>query len=95
MPVHWYIERVITNTSPLLNFTSALLNFISPLLNFTSALLNFISGLLPVVLTLLVHHIIICFRAPVCKLGEKNVFLTLCKFWWIFFDFQIFSSYRK
>ena len=42
MSVHWYIERVITNTSELLNFTSALLNFISPLLIFISALLNFI-----------------------------------------------------
>ena len=30
-----------------------------------------------------------------CKFGSKNVFLTLLHFWWIFFDFPIFSICRK
>ena len=30
-----------------------------------------------------------------CKFGNKNVFLTLWHFWWNFFDFQVFSIYRK
>ena len=30
-----------------------------------------------------------------CKFGNKNVFLMLCHFLWKFFDFPIFSIYRK
>ena len=30
-----------------------------------------------------------------CKFGNKNVFLMLWHFFWIFFDFPIFSIYRK
>ena len=30
-----------------------------------------------------------------CKFGSKNVFVTRWHFWWIFFDFPIFSIYRK
>ena len=30
-----------------------------------------------------------------CKFENKNVFLMLCHFLWIFFDFPIFSIYRK
>ena len=30
-----------------------------------------------------------------CKFGNKNVFLMLWHFLWNFFDFSIFSIYRK
>ena len=30
-----------------------------------------------------------------CKFGNKNVFLMLCHCLWKFFDFPIFSIYRK
>ena len=30
-----------------------------------------------------------------CKSGNKNVFLMLWQFLWNFFDFSIFSIYRK
>ena len=30
-----------------------------------------------------------------CKFGNKNVFLMLWHFLWNFFDFPIFSIYRK
>ena len=39
--------------------------------------------------------LIISFWALVCKLGSKNVFLSLCHFWWFFLDFPIFCIYRK
>ena len=35
------------------------------------------------------------FGALVCKFGNKNVFLMLLHFLWIFFDFPIFSINRK
>ena len=39
--------------------------------------------------------LIISFGALVCKVGNKNVFLMVWHFLWNFFDFSIFSIYRK
>ena len=39
--------------------------------------------------------LIISFGTLVCKFGNKNVFLMLWHFLWNFFDFPIFSIYRK